>query len=68
MDVSHILVGALTTVAVAWLVWAEIGSRRNSVEKGEIPVQTALAESNRLPGKLTDSPVRTIPAMSDLTR
>jgi hypothetical protein len=29
MDVSHLLVGGLTAAAVAWLVWAELHSRRN---------------------------------------
>jgi len=46
MDVSHILVGALTAVALAWLVWAEIGSRRNSAHRGEDPMKAASAERN----------------------
>jgi hypothetical protein len=49
MDVSHILVGVLTAIAFAWLVWAEIRSRRNSAATPENPVGTALEESNALP-------------------
>jgi hypothetical protein len=49
MDVSHILVGALTAVAFAWLVWAEIHSRRNSADKGEDPVGAVLEENHAPP-------------------
>jgi hypothetical protein len=37
MDVSHILVGGLTAISVALLVWIEIRSRRNA----EAPEQNA---------------------------
>lgn len=30
MDAGYILVAVLTSVAVAWLVWVEIHSRRNA--------------------------------------
>ena len=46
MDVSHIFVGALTAAAFAWLVWAEIRSRRNSADGGDDPLEGALAEGN----------------------
>jgi len=48
MDVSHILVGILTAIAFAWLVWAEIRSRRNSAAKAENTMETA-SEGNPLP-------------------
>jgi len=36
MDVSHILVGGLTAISIALLVWIEIRSRRNAA----VPEQT----------------------------
>jgi hypothetical protein len=43
MDVSHILVGGLTAISIALLVWIEIRSRRNAA----VPEQTpALVDSN----------------------
>jgi hypothetical protein len=51
MDVSHILVGVLTAIAFAWLVWAENRSRRNSAAKAENRVETASEESNPLPSE-----------------
>lgn len=42
MDVSHIMVGALTAVTIVLLVWAEIRSRRN----------TAAMEGNSAPSSL----------------
>ncbi len=30
MDASHILVGGLTAITIAWLLWIEIHSRRNN--------------------------------------
>jgi hypothetical protein len=35
VDASHILVGALTAISFAFLVWIEIGSRRNSAAQIE---------------------------------
>jgi hypothetical protein len=35
MEVSHILVGGLTAIALALLVWIEIRSRRESAEQPE---------------------------------
>jgi len=33
MDAGHILVGVLTSAAVGWLVWAELNSRRNTLQE-----------------------------------
>jgi len=35
MEASHILVGGLTAIALALLVWIEIRSRRQSAEQSE---------------------------------
>jgi hypothetical protein len=35
MDASHILVGGLTAIAIALLVWIEIRCRRNSAAQSE---------------------------------
>jgi hypothetical protein len=35
MDASHILVGALTAISLAFLVWIEIRSRRNTAALAE---------------------------------
>ena len=51
MDVSHILVGGLTSVAVAWMIWAEIRSRRNLAAHENNLVQPALAEHEVPPTK-----------------
>lgn len=37
MDVSHILVGGLTAISIALLVWIEIRSRRNAVSPQQNP-------------------------------
>ena len=37
MDVSHILVGALTAISIALLVWIEIHSRRNAATPEQNP-------------------------------
>jgi hypothetical protein len=40
MDASHILVGGLTAITIAWLVWIELRSRRNSpIPQAETPPQ-----------------------------
>lgn len=49
MDVSHIVVGGFTSVAVAWMIWAEIRSRRNSAAQEKNLVQAALAEDDKPP-------------------
>lgn len=51
MDISHVLVGILTAVAIAWLIWAEIGSRRNSAAQTESFAETASPEINIPPRK-----------------
>jgi len=35
MDASHILVGGLTAIAIALLVWIEIRCRRNAAAQSE---------------------------------
>ena len=48
MDVSHLLVGGLTAVAVAWLVWAELHSRRNiAAQKENAAPETQLEKQSR---------------------
>jgi len=51
MDVSHIVVGGFTSVAVAWMIWAEIRSRRNSGALEKNLVQSALIENEVPPTK-----------------
>ena len=51
MDISHVLVGILTAVAIAWLVWAETGSRRNSAAQMKSLAETASPEINPPPRK-----------------
>ena len=51
MDVSHIVVGGFTGVAIAWMIWAEIRSRRNSTAQEKNLVQAALAENEVPPTK-----------------
>lgn len=39
MDVSHFMVGGFTAVAIAFLVWAEIRSRRNTeAQEGAVSI------------------------------
>jgi hypothetical protein len=42
MDVSHIMVGGLTAISVALLVWIELRSRRNAAGQE----QKAIPEAN----------------------
>ena len=51
MEVSHVLVGGLTSVAVAWMIWAEIRSRRNLAAHQKNLVLAALAENEVPPTK-----------------
>jgi len=47
MDASHILVGGLTAISIALLVWIEIRSRRNNAaqpEQQSIPVTLTEAQ------------------------
>lgn len=37
MDISHFVVGGFTAIAIAFLVWAEIRSRRNTAAQEESP-------------------------------
>ena len=49
MDVSHIVVGGMTAVSIAVLVWIEIRARRNGAEQEEagIPAQPELPDLTR---------------------
>lgn len=44
MDASHILVGGLTAISIALLVWIEIRSRRNTTAQEQNPVPEGLQE------------------------
>jgi hypothetical protein len=44
MDASHILVGGLTAISIALLVWMEIRSRRNAAEPEQSPALAGSAE------------------------
>lgn len=47
MDASHLLVGGLTAISVALLVWIEIRSRRNTPaqpEQQSVPLPLAEAQ------------------------
>jgi len=48
MDASHILVGGLTAISIALLVWIEIRSRRNAAapEQNSSPVDSDEARSH----------------------
>jgi hypothetical protein len=45
MDVSHLVVGGLTAVSVALLVWVEIRSRRNVVAQEQNAPSMPLSEA-----------------------
>ena len=51
MDASHILVGGLTAITIALLLWIEIHSRRNNAVQEQIPVPPELPEVRTLPKK-----------------
>ena len=43
---ANILVGVLTAAAVAWLIWAEMNSRRNTARQNvTAPVETTEVKS-----------------------
>ena len=44
MNVEQILVAVMTMAAVAWLVWAELQSRRNSAAKQKKPAVSPIEE------------------------
>ena len=58
MDISHLVLGGFTSVAVAWMIWAEIRSRRNLAVHEKNLVQAALAENEAQPTKGTGNSVR----------
>lgn len=47
MDASHIMVGGLTAVTLALLVWIEIRSRRGTAEKATQSVSRADARPEK---------------------
>jgi len=51
MDASHILVGGLTAIAIALLVWIEIRSRRNAALPEQDPHPPGTAEVQPPPQK-----------------
>lgn len=51
MDASHILVGGLTAISLALLVWMEIRSRRNAAEPERNPAPAGSAEGQPPPHK-----------------
>ncbi len=51
MDASHILVGGLTAITIAFLVWIEIHSRRNNAVQKHIPAPPELPEVRTLAKK-----------------
>ena len=51
MDVSHILVGGLTAISIALLVWIEIRSRRNAVSPEQNPPLVDSDEAQPAPQK-----------------
>jgi hypothetical protein len=51
MDVSHILVGALTAISIALLVWIEIHSRRNAAAPEQNPPLVDSGEAQAPPQK-----------------
>lgn len=51
MDASHILVGGLTGISIALLVWIEIRSRRNAAAPEQNPVPAGSAEAQPPPQK-----------------
>lgn len=51
MDVSHILVGGLTAISIALLVWIEIRSRRNAAEPEQNDAPSGSAEAQPLTEK-----------------
>lgn len=45
---ANILVGVMTAAAVAWLIWAEMNSRRNTArQNATVPVETAEVKSRQ---------------------
>jgi len=51
MDVSHILVGGLTAISIALLVWIEIRSRSNAVAPEQNPALVDSGEAQPAPQK-----------------
>jgi len=51
MDASHILVGGLTAIAIALLIWIEIRSRCNSAAQGEQQSLPIAVDDGQAPSK-----------------
>lgn len=51
MDASHVMVGGLTAVSLALLVWVEIRSRRNSVAQESSPAAPVMEQSPARPDR-----------------
>jgi hypothetical protein len=51
MDVSHILVGGLTAISIALLVWIEIRSRRSAATPEQNPTLVDSDEAQPPPQK-----------------
>ena len=49
MDASHILVGGLTAISIALLVWMEIRSRRDSAAREQNPAPSDSANAQPPP-------------------
>ena len=58
MNVEQILVAVMTMAAVAWLVWAELQSRRNSAAKQKKPVAGTRIEEQESEARESSRQVR----------